>query len=490
LNLRPLQPHCSALAGLRYAPISGVIITEHPWFDKHFGGEVNWYNLLMSDDASPSDYAPFIALAIVLVLFVLALVGLIVAALIIFVFTSSAPAATITPAVDVAPLNRLAVIDTDRIYTINPDGSDQLELKHSGSVPTAAVIWSHDGQRLLFVETERNQSRLISARLDGAAPLILFETDRLSAPFYLNGSPDDRAVAFLIPSADSAMELQIAQTDRPGSARLALAGRPNYSSWSPDSRSLLAHIGGDQADAFVGTYTLSDTQSDKLETGPAAFQAPVWLPDATDSWLYARQQGLRGELVLNAAGTVETLATFRGGVAFTLAPGGQQVAYALNTPDSFLYNNLTIIDLATRATQTVYKGNLVGFFWSPDGKKMAYLTGALVEPASIGRAGGLAAPPVAQSQRVLQLTWHVIDLTSGQTIDLNTFEPTESFIYLLTYFDQFAQSTAVWSPDSRSLVYTGAPLIGERGVYVVDTQQPDGSPRFIGPGDFAIWSWR
>ncbi|GEM_PF-3590763 len=442
----------------------------------------------MSDDASPSDYAPYIALAIVLGLFVLALVGLLVAALIIFVFTPT-PAAVITPATNAAPLNRLAVIDADRIYTSAPDGSDQIELKHSGSVPTAALIWSHDGQHLIFVETERDRSRLISAQPAGEAPLILFETDRRSAPFYLNGSPDDRAVAFLIPSALNAMELQIAQTDRSNSAQLALAGQPNYSSWSPDSRSLVAHIGGDRADAFVGTYTLNDTQPHQIETSPALFQAPVWLPDNTDTWLYARQQGARGELVLNAAGAVETLATFDGGVAFTLAPAGQQVAYTLNTPDSFLYNGLTIIDLAKRTTQTVYKGNLVGFFWAPDGKKIAYLTGALVEPASIGRAGGLAAPVVAQGQRVLQLTWHVIDLTSGQTSDLNTFEPTEAFIYLLTYFDQFAQSTTVWSSDSRSLVYTGTPLIGKRGVYVVDTQQPAGSPRFIGPGDFAIWSW-
>lgn len=445
----------------------------------------------MSDDASPSDYAPFIALAIVLVLFVLALVGLLVTALIIFALSPASviTPAGITPAVDFAPLNRLAVIDADRIYTSDPDGSDQLELQHSGSVPTAAIIWSRAGQRLIFVETERDRSRLISAQPAGEAPLILFETDRLSAPFYMNGSPDDHAVAFLIPSALNAMELQVAQTDRPNSAQLALAGQPNYSSWSPDSRSLLAHIGSDRADAFVGTYTLSGTPPNKIETSPAAFQAPVWLPANSDSWLYARQQGARSELVLNAAGTVETLAAFDGGVAFTLAPAGQQVAYALNTPDSFLYSGLTIIDLNQRSTETVYKGNLVGFFWSPDGKKIAYLTGALVEPASIGRAGGLAAPAMAQGQRVLQLTWHVIDLTSGQTIDLNTFEPTESFIYLLTYFDQFAQSTAVWSPDSRSLVYTGTPLVGKRGVYVVDTQQPDESPRFIGPGDFAIWSW-
>ena len=86
------------------------------------------------------------------------------------------------------------------------------------------------------------------------------------------------------------------------------------------------------------------------------------------------------------------------------------------------------------------------------------------------------------------MTWHVIDLISGRAIDLNTFQPTESFIYLIQYFDQFAQSAAVWSPDSRSLVYTGQPVIGKRGVYVIDAQDA-ARPRFVGPGDFAIWSW-
>jgi hypothetical protein len=32
-------------------------------------------------------------------------------------------------------------------------------------------------------------------------------------------------------------------------------------------------------------------------------------------------------------------------------------------------------------------------------------------------------------------------------------------------------------------------LIGERGVYVIDSDDAAAAPRFIGPGDFAIWSW-
>jgi len=285
------------------------------------------------------------------------------------------------------------------------------------------------------------------------------------------------------------MELQLAQTDQPHSARLAVPGQPNYASWSPDSRALVVHIGSNRADAFVGTYTLSDTEPNKIETNPAAFQAPAWSSAGSKRWVYARQQGSQGELVMNTDGKVESLASFEGGIAFGLAPDGQQAAYTISTPDSFLYRGLTVVDLTQHSSQNLYRGDLLGFFWSPDGRKIAFLTGALVEPSSIGRAGGLAAPPLQQTRRTLQLTWHVIDLASGQTIDLSTFEPTEAFVYLLTYFDQFSQSIAVWSPDSRALVYTGTPLVGGRGVYVVETQQPKSAPRFVGAGDFAIWSW-
>lgn len=443
----------------------------------------------MSDEPSPSSYAPFIALAVVLVLFVLALVGVLVAALIIYVFVQAAPAPAAAP-IDTkraAPLNRLAVIADDQLYTIDPDGSDRIDLAHNGRVPTAAVVWSHDGQRLIFAESERNQSRVNSARPDGQETRVLYEADRIHEPFYLYGSPDDQHVAFLTADPLESMQLHIAQTDRPGSARVAVSGQPNYSSWSPQSQSLLVHIGGTRAEAFVGTYDLRAATTQKIETQPAAFQAPVWSPTGKTQWLYARQTGSRSELVIGDEQDSRMLAEFDGGITFSGSPDGQRVAYAVNTPNSFLYEGLTVIDLDASSTQVYFKGNVLAFFWSPDGTKLAYLTGALVEPAPVGRAGGLAAP--ARQQRALQVTWHVIDLERNRTIDLNTFEPTESFLYLLQYFDQFAQSVALWSPDSQALVYAGQPLIGERGVYVTNSDDAAAAPRFVGPGDFAIWSW-
>ena len=442
----------------------------------------------MSDEQSPSSYAPFIALAVVLVLFVLALVCVLITALIVFGFVQAAPPAASDDATRATPLNRLAVIAGDQIYTIDPDGARRVDLAHNGSVPTAAVIWSHDGQRLIFVESERAQTRVNAARPDGQDRRVLYEAEQVREPFYLYGSPDDQHVAFLAPGATGGMQLHIAETDQPNSAQAAVSGQPNYASWSPDSQSLLVHIGGVSTDAFVGTYDLSAAKTRKIETQPGAFQAPMWSPVGRTQWLYARQPGSSGELVVGDAQGSRTLVNFDGGIAFGWSPDGQHVAYALNTPDSFLYQGLMVIDLANSSSKVYFNGNVLAFFWSPDGSKLAYLTGALVEPSPVGRAGGLAAPAL-QQRRTLQVTWHVIDLAGGRTIDLNTFEPTDSFIYLIQYFDQFAQSVALWSPDSLSLVYTGQPLVGERGVYVIDAQDAAARPRFVGPGDFAIWSW-
>jgi hypothetical protein len=438
----------------------------------------------MADKQSPSTYSPFIALAVVLVLIVLALVSVLVAMVIGFALTQAALPGR---AQQVAPLNRLAVIVDNQLYTINPDGSDRLDLAHDGRIPTAAVIWSHDGQHLIFAASERNRSRVNSARLNGQETRVLYEADLIREPFYLYGSPDDQHVAFLVADPLEGMQLHIAKTDRPDSAQSAISGQPNYASWSPDSRSLLVHIGGISEEAFVGTYDLNATATHPIETQPAAFQAPFWSPSGQAQWLYARQSAAGSQLVVGDEKGTRTLAEFDGGITFGWSPDGQHIAYAINTPNSFIYQALTVIDLQDLSSRVVFQGNLLAFFWSPDSQKLAYLTGVLVEPAPVGRAAGLAAPSLPQ-RRTLQVTWHVLDLKDERTIDLNTFEPTESFIHLLQYFDQFAQSVAIGSPDSRSLVYTGRPLIGERGVYVIDALE-SASPRFVAPGDFAIWSW-
>lgn len=393
----------------------------------------------------------------------------------------SAPQLTDVP---VGP--RLLVQDRDTIYSLNSDGSQRLAFEPRGSLPTAALIWQRDGARILYSQEVGNQSQLISANVDGTDERILFEGRRPQAPFYLYGAPDDEHVAFLITDPLNGIELQVAENDRAGSAQPIEQGQPNYAAWSPDSRSLLLHIGGSEPDAFIGTYALADEQLTRLTAVPAEFQAPVW--SSATRRLYAQREQGQSYLVADDGQTQHRLAEFENGLTFSDAPDGRHVAYAFNNPTSFVYESLTIATAQGEEARVIHDGNLLGFFWSPDGTRLAYLTSRVLPQGPIGRGPGLAAPRQQLDVRSLQVTWRVYDLASAETSLLTTFQPTAAFLYMLQFFDQFAQSIAVWSPDSRALVFTGTPLVGEPGVYVIDIAADE--PRYLGPGDFAIWSWK
>ena len=49
--------------------------------------------------------------------------------------------------------------------------------------------------------------------------------------------------------------------------------------------------------------------------------------------------------------------------------------------------------------------------------------------------------------------WEVTALTEGRTQGFAPFEPSDDFLNLLPYFDQYATSLALWSPDGRHLIY-------------------------------------
>lgn len=475
LNPRPLQPHCSALAGLRYAPNAA---------------DYNWYNRFMQVDPPASSRAPLAALALI----VIALIVIGGAFYTGLIALPAPPPSAVTPtAVSNATSTstyRLAIIDGEDIYTATADGREQTRFTPRGDVPIASLIWSRDGARLIYSQVLGDRGQLISATADGADRLTLFDGERVAVPFYFIGAPDDRHVAFLISDSINGLDLQVAEIDRAGSAQSIARGQPNYASWSPDGQALLLHIGGSGPDAFIGTYRLGDDAPRPVEKSPAFFQAPMWSPQGEGRWLYARRGGDVSYLVINDGGRERQLAEFDDGVAFSWSPDAQHVAYAVNTPTSFVFERLTVIDRSGVTSTVVHRGDLMGFFWSPDSRRLAYLTGALIEPGTVGQSGGrLAAPRIVQGLRRLQLTWHVIELSTGEKTELTTFAPSEAFVYVLQYFDQFAQSIALWSPDSRYLLYTGTPLAGETGVYVIAAQ--DGAaPQYVGPGQFAAFAWR
>jgi TolB protein len=407
------------------------------------------------------------------------------------------PAPTLAPTVEPTPVvvqagagaaDRIAVVDEGgQVYTIDPDGGGRVDLNASGTIPDAAIVWSRDGSRLAFSLVSGNRGELVTIDASGENRTTVYRDASSAAPFYLYWSPDNEHVGFLSEGAEGSLELHIAQVGQDGSATPVARGQPNYFSWSPGGERMAVHIGGLRG--YVGTHTLGEADTHHRDASPALFQAPAWSP-VDDTYLFARAgSGRQDDLVLVRDDAEVPLAQFDGGVSFAWSPDGARVAYSTFDVTGQHYDRIILVKPDGSEPRTLVDEPHFAFFWSPDGTKIAYLTGRLGAPSTIGsarRSPGLA----AQAGQQIELTWNVVDVESGQTAALASFAPAESFLFIVPFFDQYAQSISLWSPDSRYLLLAGTPLAHSKGVYRLDVEGSDDILTYIGPGEFAIWSWR
>src|SRR4029453_18909070 len=111
--------------------------------------------------------------------------------------------------------------------------------------------------------------------------------------------------------------------------------------------------------------------------------------------------------------------------------------------------------------------DVYAFFWSPNSKSLAYFTQA--QPAD----GATATPDAGNSNSSsaddpLILTLSVIDAQNGKSHSVAAFPPSERFLSVIPYFDQYHPSLTIWSPDSKNLVVSAYGGDGNPGIWVVE----------------------
>ena len=268
-------------------------------------------------------------------------------------------------------------------------------------------------------------------------------------------------------------------------------GSPYYWSWAPDGHVMIVHAGGTAASApehiaFLNVASSTVTEQGLDETS-APFQAPAWSPDGSRIAL-TRAGDLQNEIVVTdtAGKNPKKVGTFAGKTAFAWSSDSTRLAYvdgdqALNAGT---FGPLHVIDLET-SKEMVEDGNIIAFFWSPSGKELAYfiLLQANADSASSGGSGSAQTTP----QYVLQL--HVLDVTTGESRELFTYQPTQQFLSVLPYFDQYHQSVTIWSPDNNNLVLSFLDSSGKPGIAVVAASGKL-QPRLLAQGYLAFWSWK
>jgi TolB protein len=405
---------------------------------------------------------------------------------------------------------QLAYVSADNnIYVLSPDTDSPIAITDD-AVPVEGGLgrvyhsptWSPGGW-LAYVKTEVSSNgeltHAVYAVQSGDTARQLYETDAGSYVYgYWSPAECDQGVdcgrfAFLMngPSG-SGLELHMAQVrsdDQAVSEGILGEGGPFYYSWAPDGERMLWLRGGTTLE-IVDINAVED--SVLLPDEPGIFQAPWWSP-IDERLLFALGSDEGNHLVVADGDARSDLTHIEGGMlsAFAWAPNGQGLAYAEGyAPPGWPFTSLRFVSADGQSELPLVEDeDVAAFFWAPDSQQVAYIT--LSELPDDSQAGGRTsghAAPARQEQ--LPLTWNVIDVTTGDARELARFAPTRSQLYIYQFFDQFAQSHNVWSPDSSQIVYAEVSPTGEGEVIkALDVATPGAEPVIIAEGSLGVFSF-
>ncbi len=396
----------------------------------------------------------------------------------------------------------LAAIGSDgNVYLVDPIGGAPSALTRdaqSGVRRYHWPTWSTDG-RLAFFSQELSPAGGIRLKVfileaGERTPALAYQGDGETltyaywAPANCSLSANCRDLAVLTTTSAGLSVLRIRDQAPAFAAERIGYGSPFYYSYSPDATRMIWQRYGSQLDLY-------DTERDevigRLPDAVGRFQAPMWSP-VDDRLLFSVINESGGHDLVIADGQERQIiaADQPGALWFAWSPDARHVAYKADL------GMLRVVEVATG--QEVARSPLprvLAFFWSPDGARLAYLTfpdenAPQVRLPAAGRpSSGLAAP--ARQAAPPPLTWHVLDLATGShRTAFSAFLPTREMLYLVTFFDQFAQSHPVWSPDGRYLAYAGFSEQGAPTVYLLDTAGQGAAPLALMEGWIGIWSYR
>jgi len=390
--------------------------------------------------------------------------------------------------------NQIAFVGNDHnIWLVSPDGSHLRSVtgNERESRDYLSPAWAPDGRHIAFVGQKANRhAALYIASTGGVSDLDTVYNVSDSSPFYLYWTPTSQAITFLTQEANS-LSMRLVETDSPGDDRVLEKGQPFYWAWSPRGDELLMHVGGASEDPHL-SFLKSQQNASRIELkiAPGNFQSPLWSADNQYVYYVAAGEDEREAIYKMDPGALEQtklLDLAEGGTTYlTLSPDSRRIAY-LKTDNThpIPVGAASVMDVDGQNHQLLTRRSVASIYWSPDGSKLALLVISLADNTPSAKSGLLASPAAQQ----MQFQWWVYSLDTDRFELLFTIDPTSEFLQTVPYFDQYHLSLTFWSPDSRYFVLTTENAEKEGSVIVVDTTGQE-SPRPVGEGTLAVWSWQ
>jgi len=367
--------------------------------------------------------------------------------------------------------NRIVVTTGDgRIYHVDPGGHDRVDLVGADEPTAWQPVWSPDGRRLGWSQGDADDFGITTANVDGG------EVRRAATPFsgyYGSWDPTSSRLGFL---GSAAPGTGLVLDDGSGTAISGTVDSDTfyYFSWSPDGDRWAVNSGSGMRIVEL------DGERTTIDLDGASFRAPTWADDGTILLAIARDGGSTVARYDPETGDVEDLIDVGAFTNFVLDPTGRKLAIesfgvATDQGEQRALRGqpepsaeVIVYDLATGATEQVLETVSGGYWWSPDGTKLAVLTGEV-------------------DGEELWNRWLVWSDDASFLTERLTITPTYAQAYV-PFFDQYAQSVTPWSPDSGSFVYAGADEAGSEGVFVQRAEPETPAVRITDDGVVAFWS--
>ena len=397
-------------------------------------------------------------------------------------------------------VNLIAFVSADGdVMTMKPDGLQVRQISPDVEGFFTWPTWSPDGNSLVYsgVVDDGNelQVNLYASHIGGGGNRVLYASDPGEVGLLAQGvvhyplwSPDGEHLAF-IAIADGGLSLFMDDLrDDPG-ARHLLDDGPLWMSWSNDSSTLAVHRG---AEHFL-VASDGEPSAQPLDIRAIGYRVPALHP--VDGSVTLRTQPAALKASVSSArldGTnVQSITPIRsveGEAAFLWSSTGEHLAVAessqyfiyRDTPMS-VYDGIAVVPADSPGDAVELSLPVLAYFWSPDGTKIALVT---------------------LSERQGALSWALYDVLSDDRMRLVDFAPSAEQLTMFQFFDQYAYSHSVWSPDSASIVFAGdlltdsvtASVSGHPGhasfhIVVVDVE-PVAEAHVIAEGIMGFWSPR
>jgi TolB protein len=401
---------------------------------------------------------------------------------------------TVTPSPN--PVNRIVFINADgQVETAAPDGSSRrqlTDLEKTFQFPT----WSPDSRQIAVIGANRGGSIIYllkdSDDADPENPLQLYRENNFN-PFYLYWSPDGQTISFLGSHLRQGMSLNLIPAKAGGEREEILRGGPIYWQWTANGEQILLHAGQSGEDARLTFLDAAGHLDEDNIALPGQFQAPGISADGRFLAFAETATGDYSQLVVvdTASGGRQEI-RHAGEIAMSWSPVGNRLAFINGSPDrESFWGPLQLFNADTGELDLLSTAMVIAYFWSPDGRYIATISAPnssqdiIAQQWGAWTSNGRSSKQLAQVHNFL-LDLSVIDTLTGRGQKLLEFEPTFEFLsQFLPFFDQYALSHRIWSPDSQYLIL---PFSEDRQEKLYIIPKDGGAPIFFADGEIGFWS--